>query len=325
MRYDAEVFPPNVSERHVDFLLEEEFRVNPAFLKRFVSAVDQKLAPPMDIVNVQLSVCDVFGEADLVVLYRDEPSRRIALLIEDKIRAEFQPSQALRYQERGRSGTAKQWDEYRTCLIGPEIYVKSVQGFDAVLYLEHIKEWLSPEEPARHEFKAEVVERAIKKAETTGVQEEDPAMTQFRADYFDFFNSFFKDEPIGATTTPPRKAWKGDSWFDVRSKVLPKGVYINHKSERGLVDLTFPSTNADLLLDIKRYLEPAMKIEQTYNSAAIRLEVPKIANFNDFAAETHNVQQGLTAVRKLLTFYDRERNNIEGILLDARRLKASAS
>jgi hypothetical protein len=38
----------------------------------------------------------------------------VGLLIEDKIRAEFQPDQAERYRKRGNIGVQeKTWDEYR--------------------------------------------------------------------------------------------------------------------------------------------------------------------------------------------------------------------
>src|SRR5437870_2266810 len=140
---DDMILAPTVSERHVDFLLEEEFCVNPEFLRKFVAAADQNLAPPLQIVDVHPSLSDQHGEADLVVRYKAEGNKTIALLIEDKIRAVFQPKQALRYQDRGKAGIPNEWDEYRTCLVGPESYVKGVQGFDAVLYLQVLKEWIA--------------------------------------------------------------------------------------------------------------------------------------------------------------------------------------
>src|SRR6266436_5009178 len=90
--------PRKVQEVHVDFLLQEEFCVNPSFLRKFIEDVGLKHIPG-DIVRVQRSESDPYGEADLVVVYTLEgSSEKIALLIEDKIRAVFQPQQAERYR-----------------------------------------------------------------------------------------------------------------------------------------------------------------------------------------------------------------------------------
>lgn len=318
------ILAPKVRELHVDFLLEEEFCADQEFLNKFVASAG-RMVVPIETVDVKHSASDMYGEADLVVVYRVAGQRKIGLLIEDKIRAVFQPNQAQRYRERGEAGIREgNWDEYWTCLVAPKAYVDRGHAFDAAVLLEEIKDWFASDQQRRYQFKARIVEQAIKKAETTGVQQEDPVLTQFRAEYFNFFNLFFKDARISATTAIPRKAWKGDSWFDIRSDVLPKGAYINHKSERGFVDLTFPSTNAELLAaDLRQRLEPEMKIEQTYNSAAIRLEVPKIGRFDSFAMERDNVHQALTAVIRLITFCNRERSHVEDALSRARRFKQS--
>ena len=53
---------------------------------------------------------------------------------------------------------------------------------------------------------------------------------------------------------------------------------------------------------------------QTSKSAAIRIEVPPIRNFNDFDGEHTNVEEGLTAVRRLLEFYTREKARFQAVL-----------
>jgi len=114
-------------------------------------------------------------------------------------------------------------------------------------------------------------------------------------------------------------AWWGDSWFEIRSRqLLPSGAYINRKSQAGFVDLTFPSTNAALLKPVELCLEPGMRIEQTGNSAAIRLIVRKIDQFNDFNQERATVEEALPDVRKLLDFYTDRRAQLEPVLKNAR-------
>jgi hypothetical protein len=262
---------PTVQEMHIDFLLEEEFSVNPNFLRKFVEAaavsVDPKLSSnciekpglhgtPLEddtllqVGRVERSVSDQWGEADLIVVYQHVglAEKGVAILIEDKIRASFQPDQAKRYRKRGDFGKDREWDRYWTCLIAPESYIRRGHDFDAAVTLEQIKEWLAVSEPKRREFKARVIEHAIKKERWTGVQKIDRAMTAFRIRYFALFEEFFKDSRRDVYMRSPADTWAGDSWFEVRSsRLLPKGVYINHKSSPGFVDLTFPNTDAILL------------------------------------------------------------------------------
>jgi len=319
------IVAPKVRELHVDFLLEEEFCANPQFLSTFVKAAKPEHTP-IEIVYVKHSASDQYGEADLVVVYSLEGGRRIALLIEDKIRAVFQPSQALRYDERGDAGIReKHWDEYWTCLVAPKCYIREEHGFHSSLCLEQIKDWLAADEPGRHQFKAGIVERAIKKAETSGVQDVDLTMTKFRQNYYDFATDFFRTAQRNVTMRPPAPTYKGESWFDHRSGVLPKGVYVNYKSPRGFVDLTFPDTDAERLKELEKYLESGMRIEQTGKSAAIRLEALAINRFDDFEEEKDKVHKALTEVARLLNFYDRERTKIEDIISRARLARRGSS
>jgi len=166
-----------VREIHVDFLLEEEFNVSPSFLEHFIKRARKDQGGPFSKESVKRSVSDPFGEADLVVVYKQSEgdAKRIAILIEDKIGAEFQPSQAERYRKRGELGKGREWDDYWTCLVAPESYIGegSADGFDAEIGLEEINEWIAASEPARRAFKVEVIQEAIRKANWLGPQEVD--------------------------------------------------------------------------------------------------------------------------------------------------------
>jgi hypothetical protein len=65
-------------------------------------------------------------------------------------------------------------------------------------------------------------------------------------------------------------------WFEIRSPLLPKGAYINHKSDRGFVDLTFPNTDAERLRSMESLLDSGMSVHQTYKSSAIRMVVQPV-------------------------------------------------
>jgi len=312
---------PTVQEVHIDFLLQEEFSVDPSFLRKFIEAAGQNYGPCL-LESVAHSLTDQHGEADLLVTYRElEGSRqKVAILIEDKIRAGFQPRQADRYRERGKSRQGVDWDRYWTCLVAPASYIRPDHGFDAVVKLEQIKEWLAINEPTRRDFKVRILDLAIHKATTNRVQKVDPVMTAFRERYYAVFEELFADIRKDVQMRPPGPTWWGDYWFEIRSRLLPNGAYINHKSQAGCVDLTFPYMDAALLTDVKSCLEAGMEIELTGKSAAIRLRVCKVEQFNDFDRERPRVREGLSVARRLLEFYTREHARLEPILKSARTM-----
>jgi hypothetical protein len=235
---------PTVQEVHIDFLLEEEFSVDLNFLQRFIEAAGQHGAP-LQVQRVEHSVSDNHGEADLIVVYQEVEGSgdRVAILIEDKIRAGFQPRQPDRYHERGESGKGIRWNRYWTCLIAPKSYARSNSdhGFDAVVTLEQITEWIAATEPKRREFKVRAIDQAIKKAEGSGVQVVDQEMTAFRKSHYAFFEEFFADQREDVQMRLPADTWWGDAWFEIRSRLLPSGAYINHKSQAGFVGSRFPT------------------------------------------------------------------------------------
>jgi hypothetical protein len=306
-----------VREIHIDFLLEEEFTVNPSFLHHFMEAagIHDGL---VQVDRVQRSLADTFGEADLVVVYRrsEGEDERVAILIEDKIRAVFQPRQAERYHQRGKNGIGNDWNRYWTCLVAPESYVECVRGndFDAVVTLEQIGSWIAASETKRHDFKKKVIDDAIQKAESTGVHQIDEGVTLFRECYYKCFEE--------VAMRPPAPTWKGDAWFRINSKHLRKGAYIHHKAPIGCVDLTFPDTDAILLKAAGLPLEDDMSVEQTGKSTAIRLLVNPIMHFENFEQQRANVEQALAVAKRLLSFYARERGRLDSSLSSARSAPA---
>ena len=321
-----------VRELHIDFLLEEEFYSTPEFLRGFLGAAESKdgisiADASAEIESVRRSVSDAFGEADLIVVYSNSEKRRTAILIEDKLRAAFQPEQPERYAERGRAGIGKEWDAYWTCLVAPKTYISRGHAFDNAVSLESVVGLFACCDERRREFKMRVLQEAIRKCESNGVQVVDPVMTAFRKQYFAYFQDFFCDEwrDGNINTRPPAPTYSGDTWFEVRSTQLPRGAYINHKSTMGVVDLTFPNTNVTALEGSSLCLDADMIPVQTSKSAAIRIKVSPIKNFNDFDGEHAKVEEGLTAVRRLLDLYAREKARFQAVLVQPVTLASSES
>jgi hypothetical protein len=179
-------FRSPIQEHHIDFLLEEEFASNPSFLEFFVAAaiessnpgaaniVSPLIPPPHRQWNCRAvrSVTTDAGESDVLVVYQsaDPVAPRVAILIEDKIRASFQHRQAERYKERGEAGKGKDWDAFWTALIAPKKYAHNSASFDAYISLETLEEFFKNGNESRSIFKSGVIRRALESFAATGVQ-----------------------------------------------------------------------------------------------------------------------------------------------------------
>ena len=309
-----------IEERHIDFLLEEEFASNRDFLDFFVAAAtascvgkeDRRIPSPREEAHCRAvrSVTTTAGESDVLVVYQsaDEPSLRVAVLIEDKISATFQNEQAARYVERGRAGVGTIWDVFWTCLVAPQKYASGLAGFDARVSLESVHAFFHKVGGPRSSFKAGVIERALNDARTVGVRKVDLVMTRFRAFYAERAERRFAGS--GLHWEPARDAWWSDYWFWFRGGPLPQSTVLVHKATAGTVQLSFRNTNAqDLAEALGRAAEQSgITVVQTGKSAALQIDVQPICNFNDVGDETASKCEGAYfAVEKLLHLWEEKR------------------
>lgn len=307
-----------VQEQHIDFLLEEEFACNGRFLEFFLSAAREHFHSLKDPIETPKwlqpchdwnckairSVTTDKGETDVLAIYQSaETPGRVAILIEDKIRAGFQPNQAERYRTRGETGTiAREWDHFWTCLIAPEKYAQDNRGFDTRISLEKLVAFFDGSDE-RSRFKAGVLKAALHHFNVTGVQQKDEAVTQFRSFYSAEAEKFFvKDE---VNWPRPRVAWWGDTWFNFTGGGLPAGSEIVYKAPSGFVDLAFRNTKEDVLAHALAgcLQDPGIIPMQTGKSASFRLRVEPLTNFADHTGARSVVMKSFQCVRDLLAFY----------------------
>jgi hypothetical protein len=314
----------SIQEFQIDFFLEEEFNADPMFAKQFVAACQPTLRFA-SVEKVTHSVSDKYGEADLVVIVNgNQPSgeiARLALLIEDKITAGFQPDQAGRYRARGVEGKEQGlWTCFKTVLVAPSAYIARGHGFDAALSLEQTKEWICPADLARRRFKIAKIEEAIAKKNATGVQIVDLEMTSFRSDYYACLQEFNTRESTDFTMRRPAPTYWGDYWFILRSAELPNSAQIRHMPPSGIIELNLKDTDISKARALEALLEHDMKLVATgkYNQhTTIRCASPKISVFNDFARDQPKVEAALLAAKRLWQLVRRERVRIDEILTHA--------
>lgn len=187
----SELLSP-VEERHIDYILEEEFSVSPEFLTFFLDKARLSTIDKTRVISIATSgQCKAArsattedGESDLIVTYGgDNGGLPVAILIENKIRARFQPKQPERYRIRGEAGKGKDWSSYWTCLVAHSKYTTQAGDFDAVVTLDTLQSFFAERKDDRSQFRAGILQRAIQKYEKTGIQKIDADMTRFRALY----------------------------------------------------------------------------------------------------------------------------------------------
>jgi hypothetical protein len=320
-KHDQLVSP--VEERHIDFILEEEFSVDPDFLEFFLeqarlSASDKcriaECTKDRECMAVR-SATTAKGETDILVKYgTNKGTLPTAILIEDKIKAGFQPDQAKRYRDRGEEGKGQEWSEYWTCLVSHTKYSSENSDFDAVVSLEALFGYFSQKTDPRSRFRARVLEQTIRKYEATGIQRIDPGMTGFRAIYAAESARVLK--PGRWVYDKARDAWWDDTWFFFRGTTWPKAVQIRHQARTGCVDLILPTSDQALLRAVVEqwvasYPDgPVPRIEVISvgrNKSAFQIRVPKVVDFYCDAQMTE-FEEFFSAIEFLAGLYERSSN-----------------
>jgi hypothetical protein len=314
-----EIMSP-VEERHIDYILEEEFSIDPDFLTFFLgqarlSAIDKNRIVAFGAkcsCRASRSTTTEDGESDLLVKYSErEGVLPIAILIEDKIRAGFQPTQAERYRKRGEEGKGERWADYWTCLVAHSKYSAKPGDFDAVVTLDALHRYFADKDDDRSRFRARILEQTIRKYETTGIQTIDPNMTRFRAMYAAACDASL---PSGRWWyEPPRDAWWDANWFLFRGIGWPKGVKVVHMARSGRMQLVLPMRDEALLRSVVEQRAawhpngsaPSINVVPVGKAkSAFQINVPKITDFS-IEAPPPEFEQFFAAVEFFASFYER--------------------
>ena len=154
-----------VTEREIDLLLLMMLHCSPGF--RAFLASRTAGAGDFEFLGAWRGVFDNLGESDLLALFKDANGQRIAVMIEDKIAAAFQPDQAARYRQRGERGLAlDEWDRFVTCLCAPKAYSEPTgkgDTWDAILAYEEIEADLTTRDELFSDFVREALRQGVDK------------------------------------------------------------------------------------------------------------------------------------------------------------------
>jgi hypothetical protein len=289
----------SIDERDLDLLLLSSIHGSPEFRSALVEKISGIVRT--EFVGAWRGAFDQTGEADLLLIVRAADGKRLAVMIEDKIDASFQPDQSARYRLRGERGKVEgHWDSFLTCLCAPKMFASAhvaLGEWDRVRFLENIDELLESFNDPFTSFVRGALHRAIHKFEKGGFQP-NVQSTAFWRQYSVLRREEFPDLEM----TPLRPVQSAnDPWPRFAARILQQGVRLEHKAWRGHIDLTFQNRDVrDVRKSLGDYLPDRFSICATPPSAALRLIVPSIVTTSPFDLQVDAVRASFAAVREML-------------------------
>ncbi len=308
-------FRSPLEERHIDFLLEEEFASNSSFLPFFIElAWKNEGSHPFSAPAANLlpecfrSVTSLAGESDVLVIYDNVAGEKTALLIEDKIAAIFQKDQALRYKQRGDEGVQSgRWQKYWTCLVAPRQFANKGQEFDARVDIEDIAVFFEREATdARSSFKANMLRDSAAKQAASGIQIENTSMTELRHQYSELATQLLQNSLWTAEVRG--KSFTQDSWFRFFHSAFGTSVKCFHKPLAGAVQVIYPKAAKEVLEGLHNSGDGSEGVSITdvgTLGVAVQFPVTRLKNYQEIVtADTARIVieavHGLTVLEEYL-------------------------
>lgn len=287
-----------LSERDVDISLASALYSSKSF-RAFLLHSAIGLTEDHGWFTVEISATTSLGETDL--LFEVElASERIALLIEHKIDAPFQPTQAERYRERGETGIRDgRWKRFAICLCAPEGYLlgaRSTNKWDVYISFKSLLDWINSFDVQNLGFVSEILAQAAAGRKSGRPKSE--AATAFWNAYRQASTQML---PKISISRLPESVSDAAPWPSFGREQLPKGMFVEHKAEIERVDLTFNTMSVDGVRSLLNEPLPFdVSIQKVGKSAALRISVPRIDHLRPFDEQQEEVFKAFVAVERLL-------------------------
>jgi hypothetical protein len=277
-----------IHERDTDLILLEELNTNDHFIKWFVKTLE---LPKLTKNNgTWRSISDFgLGETDLLFSYQSN-QKKIFILIENKLDANFQDLQFERYQKRGDHYLSEnKCCEYFSLLIAPKQYTENQNNFERYLTYEEIKEYFEISNDIRLQFKAKLLNIAIEKLRRGYQPINSEPVQRFWQSYWEYIEQTFPHFKMKKPSIVP----VGSDWPEMRFGEL-KGVIFFHKLAKGFIDATFVNYTKEIEIRIKEILPPNYIFEKHKSGKfSIRQITDPIQRKEDFKTQIEQVQMGL--------------------------------
>ena len=301
----------DVKEKEIDFLVAEEFASSPTFLSLILRAFEKYKSINFEVTQINRSYTDGYGESDLEIFLKDEQGFILALLLENKVSAQFQSDQLLRYKQRGQSYLEKgKCDDYKIILVAPKNYgYDQGSDIDLRIYYEDLIDWFTDNVNAskRYKFKEVLLKRALEKA-THGYQLiEDEQTTKFWKEYWQLAR---KIAPI-LNMPEPGKRPAASSFIYFAPTDFPIGLSLVNKVRFGVIDLQIAGLAKHIgsfSAEFEKHFDNEYKIVKAGKSVSIRETAPILDLQKSVSEQEEEVRLNLEKSLKIYKWYQ---NNSE--------------
>jgi hypothetical protein len=246
----------NVCERDIDVLLLNSFSVNQGFATLFVNKLNRPDLSNISLVDVELSKVDpTWGESDVTVRL-ESSGRRYALLIEDKVGAEAQPEQCNRYFRRGKIGIEKkEYEEFFVFICASAEYIatnEEAKHYPYSVSFEELSDYFSKRDDVFSKVRCQQIQQALSFAKVSYKKIVDSKATEFWKSYVEYQRQQYPN--LQLPNGSKEKSRNGD-WPVYDTQLNRRNmIYIQHKMDRGYVDLTFRGM-ADRQKELSEFLQ----------------------------------------------------------------------
>lgn len=301
MMKKIELVVERVDERDIDLYVINKFINDINFKKIFLNKIDKE---DYDIVKCIHSYKDNDGESDITIILENS-IEKIALLIENKIDAIAMPNQKGRYDYRGNKGIKDgSYDKFFVFIMAPREYLinnTEARKYENQMSYEELIDYIGNTDS----YGQALLKNALESKRKEYVIQEDKKVTMFWQKYYDFVEQNYPQLNI--------KRYEGsrgaNAWWPGFATPV-KNIRIDHKSNRGDVDLRFNNVGEyfyeiSKILDGK--LDSDMLIVRTGKSMSIRLKVPIVkfdGEFEDYIDEIKICLDAVVRLQSLLSKID---------------------
>jgi hypothetical protein len=288
----------SVAERDIDLLLMEEFHISGDFVAWFCGALGIFGVEPAGAWH---SVSDMDGETDLLLRVVKD-TRRIGILIENKVGAPEQDLQAERYHLRGiRSRESGKIDDYVTVMCAPQRYLDGLAANSAYEHrfpYERIAEWYGRQEGRRAAWRHRVMTEAIEQGRRGYQMATNAVTTAFHMSYWEHLRL---RHPRIQMARPADRGSKSN-WIIMKGLSFPRGVQIHHKFDQQVVELGFSGRTIDDILAAEPHLPENVAVVKKGKTASLSIQVPHVDMKLGVEAQLPAVEKALEAVYRLMPF-----------------------
>ncbi|MFV0156795.1 hypothetical protein OBK27_13055 [Empedobacter falsenii] len=284
----------SIRERDIDLLLIEELTVNDSFLKWFITQCNLPISDKL--IGAWRSITDFgLGETDILLAYQSN-QKIIYVQIENKLDADFQIDQHLRYKQRGENYIKQSTcDQVFSILCAPKTYIERQSNFELTVTYESILHFFESNNDLRLSFKAQLLKIAIEKLRRGYQPVNSVPVKEFWSSYFKMVE---KEYPMFTMRRLKDVIPHDSDWPMLYDNQLPH-VTFYHKWKQGNVDATFKKEYRHLIPHLIDLLPEDISIKDHKKSFSLRISACIVDRTALFEDQHEAIRDGLNKLIKL--------------------------